>query len=296
MNGCLIDVNFFIVSLLQEVRSAFSKNLLNTLLNVFKANNDYCFYLNYLSNISPHAVNIMAINSNIALAELNMDANRELDELLEKSIEILEETGDLTSDDDSNRATTTMYSTSAPSSPQSSVSNISEAFTNARLENLDRSIFIKEISQTITFFVIKDQDNENDVLSDIKNLLASTNCIYPHRKRFCVLLFYDKVEKIYNLMTRQVNTAKNAIQRTSDKLICGWTGMCSSITKTNIVKALKKEHRIYNIINNKFHNIYNINMLMDHISKVISDIETIGNEKKTERFSPYKLTHIKGTK
>lgn len=49
LNGILVDVNFFVTRLLVKTKSEVAQSLLNTFVNFFKANNDFCHYIQELS-------------------------------------------------------------------------------------------------------------------------------------------------------------------------------------------------------------------------------------------------------
>lgn len=104
----------------------------------------------------------------------------------------------------------------------------------------------------------------------MKELLTQSCYISTVNERFAVLLF--KNENYYHLISRQIKSAKLSLAQQKDILVCGWTGMTVSVTKKQIIKNIRINHKI-----NKRQTISTNNeeRLINDISISIQDYERL---------------------
>lgn len=273
LDGILIDVNFFIIHLLTRSRSEMGKLLLNTLINVFKASNDHSMYMREVDRL--RTMNILygdkvptQLKSTLEMEVDNMYPSNEIGNSLSSNFaKIIDEA----------LATTT---TSPPLPSADDDDGLLDSELNDDEDDAEEvakpDINERAISTSVIYFELSQLTvlvEQPVVVKQLKQFLQRSCFCQTDTKRFCILLFYNSEKNVYNLLTRQVHTAKGVLAKQKDPLICGWSGMFNNITKTVLLRDLKLYNKMYKVKKTQIYQVSDLQQLKSDLSHVIAEIE-----------------------
>ena len=290
-DGYVVDVNFFIMKILYRVKSPFTTSLFVLILDILKANVDYCAYLKELACIE----SMKFLFGNFSATD-NLDTEQQ--KIQVKSLYTpklsngyyIENYDDIVNEiliQDVNMLGVNNNNTEDDNDDENDADNDEDDDNDDDDNNNDDSIEKieqKYINATIMYFLMpRKLKKSKKIFKNLQSVLLKSCDFATQNKRFCVILYCEKKTSTYRLMTRQVKTARLVLRPHGDLPLCGWSGMIANISKTIIFKMMKELKTKYTIKGSMIYNVKNENVLINDITNIIINLE---NTSSPQQYCP----------